>query len=206
MWKECLIIFLALSTFILTIHTIITELSNKTSKYSIIIYKDVDINGIYENISKAYIALTTIDKKSSMLPLTHEISHWMVILETDTDKHYLISTTPQGYVEIMNANFDNKVKRRIYIYQGEPYCYVRKQGYDVKNIKMNVLEYAKKLITHYSIIGEYSLFVNNCHHMTEYGLTKILRIDEAKDYLKRSYDLYHVIADVWNNNSEFEQQ
>ena len=202
MWKEILIIILSLTTIISLVYSIIKCTCNP-SKYSIVIHEDVDTDGLYERITRAYITLSSINKFTSPIPITHEFSHWMVLLETEKDKHYLVSTSSKQCVEIINTNFDKYIKCCMYRYQEERYCYVKKQGFEVKNININVIDYCKKLLKHYILVGDYTFFVNNCHHMTEYGLTKILRIDEAKDYLKRSYSFRHIIADICNNNTEF---
>ena len=199
-WKNIVMMAAIVVAIVAIIISFIKCMSNPAGQ-SIVIHDGVDLSGLNDRIEKAFIAHSAINRLISPLPLTHEFSHWMVLLKTNTNKFYLISTSPKQCVEVINTNYNEYVKRVMYQYQDYRDFYVKIKGYDVKNVNMSVFDYCNQLLKHYICEGTYRFFSNNCHAMTEYGLMKILKITEAENELKRSYDVLHVAKDIWNSKS-----
>ena len=88
LWKNILLILLALITVISILYTYI-KCSSNPALQTIVIHDGVDLSGLHDNIKKVYIVLSRINKFVDPMPITHEFSHWMVLFETETNKHYL---------------------------------------------------------------------------------------------------------------------
>ena len=202
MWVKIALFISVVITIITLIYAFI-KCHNDPVPNSIIIQNGTDLTGVNERIIKAHIAKTYINSLTSPFPITHEFSHWMVILETEKHKHYLISTSPKRYIEIINTEC-NKYSRCIaYNYQGRKEVFIKTRSFDVKNVNMNVIDYCNAILQYYITRGEYNLFSNNCQDMVEYGLVNVLKITEAKDELKHSYNFAHIAADILRNKTMF---
>ena len=202
MWKF-IVIGVCLVLVIVLIVCMLGRYNPDPCKRTIMIHRGVDLTGLYGRIVKVHIAISTINKITNPIPLTHEFSHWMVLVKTDQNKHYLISTSPRQCVEIISTSYDDYVKCVMYKYQDNRDCYVKVKGYDVNKVNINVMEYCDLILKHYIRQGKYHFFNNNCHAMTEYGLLHILKVDDAANELKRSYNVVHVCKDILTNNTVF---
>ena len=201
-WKDILLVLLITITIISIIYSYI-KCSCNPALHTIVIHDDVDIKGLNDNIINVYAVVSTINGIVSPLPITHEFSHWMVLVETDKNKYYLLSTSPKECIEIIGASYDEFVKCVMYDYNNAKHFYAKINKYKVKNVKISVIDYCNKVLKYYISMGKYTLFNNNCHRMTEYGLTKVLKVEEAEDYVKRSYNPLHVAKDIIANKTEF---
>lgn len=199
------IMVLVISLFIISLASILYAFLRipPIVKHTIIICDDVDIRGLNEKITKVYLTYSPINKLTSILPITHEISHWMVIIETVNNYTYIISTSSNQCVEIINSHYNKYMNHIIYNYHGQEYYYKVYKSFDVKDVNINVLKYCEEILKHYKQNGKYTLFNNNCHNMTEYGIINVLKINEAQELLKRSYKPGHLIKEVITNNEIF---
>lgn len=200
-WKDIVMVASLLIAIVTIIVSFIKCAANPAGQ-SVVIHDGVDLTGLNDKIEKAFIARSTINKLTNPIPLTHEFSHWMVLLKTVTNKYYLISTSPKQCVEVIDTSYDDYAKCIMYKYQDYRDCYVKVKGFDV-NTNITVMDYCDKLLKHYICEGRYRFFSNNCHAMTEYGLLKILEIQDAEEDLKRSYSVPHVVKEILTSDTAF---
>lgn len=165
---------------------------------SIVIHKGCKYKELLCNIQCAFFILSEMNPIWFGLPVTHNFSHWMVLLTTYDSNNYLISSSPRHYVEIIKVDNFNEYNKVIpYKYNNSTlYCYKVKK-YNVKT-KMNILEYCEKIIDYYNSTGVYNLLRNNCQIMTSYGLRYVLQVDCDKE-IQRDYSVSNIIKELWIN-------
>lgn len=169
---------------------------------AIIIQNGISINSLTKRIVKAYLTISTINNVTKMFPITRELSHWMVMLQVEDGEYYLISSSPQHYIEIINPDFDGYTRHNIYKYQHKEYHYSVIKLYNVLDVNINVLEYCQELMRIYIKRGEYKLFKNNCHKITIAGLCDILHVKHGEE-LTVDYSMRDILKNVWKNRNKF---
>ena len=179
------------------LHTKKTDVNN-----AIVIQYGIKLKSLMKPITKAYLCLSQINYISSIFPITKYFSHWMIMVKTSDDNYYMLSTSPKHYIEILNPNYDGYTKHNLYIYQNKEYYFSVAKVYNDIPVKINVLDYANKIIKEYIKRGKYTLFSTNCQYLTSYGLKNVLHV-KHKGELDITYNKFDILSELWEKRHDF---
>ena len=160
---------------------------------SVIIRDNIPCEELLYNIDKAYFLNTRLEDSFQFLKIHHNLSHWNIAVRTTQNKYFIVNSCVYHYIDIIRVDFikDDKLYYRRRNRKRDAKII---KEYDVKE-DISVLKYACLLNDYYTKIGNYTLTKNNCHAITIYGLTQLLKINYKNEF-KRDYSFNNIMKEL----------
>lgn len=178
--------------------------NNFDASYCVIFRHNSILNHMNDRIVEAYRCISPIYQGwSYALPVTQNLSHWQTAVKTDKDKYIIVSSSPSHYIEVFEADYNDKNHIFMENFRGNKMLSWGVNKYtldDMKNKYVHVKDLIIKMNNYYNTIKKYSITNNNCHKMTRFALKNVFGIDCDKD-IKTNYNAYNLYKEFMRNKS-----